>query len=99
MKEGIVSFAYKNFLGYKKESGKIVIDEDQTEIVRLIYRMFLKEGKTYSGIADYLEHKLVPNKGGVEGDVKYLSQDCEVDAMAFAFLMMKKFSIRRFVFV
>ena len=25
----------------------------------------------------------------VEGDVKYLSQDCEVDAMAFAFLMMK----------
>ena len=55
MKEGRVSFAYKNFLGYKKEDGKIVIDEAQAEIVRLIYMMFLKEGKTCTGIAEYLK--------------------------------------------
>ena len=42
MKEGRVSFAYKKFLGNKKVDSKIVIDEEQAEIVRLIYRMFLK---------------------------------------------------------
>ena len=26
----------------------------------------------------------------VEGDMKYLGQDCEIDAMAFAYVMMKK---------
>ena len=60
MKEGKVSFAYKNFLGYKKVEDKIVIDEEQAEIVRLIYRMFLKEGKTCSGIAEFLKDKGIP---------------------------------------
>lgn len=64
MKEGRVSFAYKNFLGYKKVDGKIVIDEEQAEIVRLIYRMFLKEGKTCSGIAEYLKSKGIPTPSG-----------------------------------
>lgn len=42
--QGKVSFAYKNFLGYKKVEDKLVIDEDQAVIVQLIYRMFyLKE--------------------------------------------------------
>ena len=45
MKEGKVSFAYKNFLGYKKENGKIAIDEEQAVIVRFIYREFLVCGK------------------------------------------------------
>ena len=53
--EGKVSFAYKSFLGYKKEDDKIVIDEDQAVIVRLIYRMFLVEGNTCSGIANHLK--------------------------------------------
>jgi DNA invertase Pin-like site-specific DNA recombinase len=52
--QGKVSFAYKNFLGYKKVDDKLVIDEDQAVIVRLIYRMFLVEGKTASGIVNYL---------------------------------------------
>lgn len=64
MKEGKVSFAYKNFLGYKKVEGKIVIDEEQAEIVRLIYRMFLKEGKTCSGIAEFLKGKGIPTPSG-----------------------------------
>ena len=64
MKEGRVSFAYKNFLGYKKEDGKIVIDEAQAEIVRLIYMMFLKEGKTCTGIAEYLKARGIPTPSG-----------------------------------
>ena len=64
MKEGRVSFAYKNFLGYKKEDGKIVIDEAQAEIVRLIYMMFLKEGKTCTGIAEFLKAKGIPTPSG-----------------------------------
>lgn len=64
MKEGKVSFAYKNFLGYKKVDDKIVIDEEQAEIVRLIYRMFLKEGKTCSGIAEFLKRKEIPTPSG-----------------------------------
>ena len=53
--QGKVSFAYKNFLGYKKVDDKLIIDEDQAVIVRLIYQMFLVEGKTASGIANYLK--------------------------------------------
>lgn len=52
--EGKVSFAYRSFLGYKKENDKPVIDEDEAVIVMMIYRMFLVEGKTPSGIASYL---------------------------------------------
>lgn len=64
MKEGKVSFAYKNFLGYKKVDGKIVIDETQAETVRLIYMMFLKEGKTCTGIAEFLKSKGIPTPSG-----------------------------------
>ena len=62
--EGKVSFAYKNFMGYKKEDDKIVVDEDQAVIVELIYRMFLVEGKTASGIAKYLKSKHIKTPTG-----------------------------------
>ncbi len=64
MQEGKVSFAYKNFLGYKKENGKIVIDEEQAIIVRRIYSMFLKEGKMCSGIAVQLKKEGVLTPSG-----------------------------------
>lgn len=64
MKEGKVSFAYKNFLGYKKVDGKIVVDEAQAETVRLIYMMFLKEGKTCTGITEFLKSKGIPTPSG-----------------------------------
>jgi site-specific DNA recombinase len=51
---GKVSFAYKSFLGYKKENDKLLIDEDEAVIVKMIYRMFLVEGKSASGIASHL---------------------------------------------
>jgi DNA invertase Pin-like site-specific DNA recombinase len=62
--EGKVSFAYKRFLGYKKEDDKIVIDEDQAVIVRMIYRMFLVEGKTPTGIARYLKSQNIKTPSG-----------------------------------
>jgi len=62
--EGKVSFAYKSFLGYKKEDVKIVIDEDQAVIVKIIYRMFLVEGKTATGIARYLKSQNIKTPTG-----------------------------------
>jgi DNA invertase Pin-like site-specific DNA recombinase len=62
--QGKVSFAYKSFLGYKKEDEKIVIDEDQAEIVKMIYKMFLVEGKTATGIANYLKSKHIKTPTG-----------------------------------
>lgn len=64
MKEGKVSFAYKNFLGYKKENGKIVIDEEQATIVRYIYKEFLVKGKSCTGIAEDLKSKGVKTPMG-----------------------------------
>lgn len=60
MQEGKVSFAYKNFLGYKKENGKIVIDEEEAPLVRRIYTCFLKEGMTCTGIAEKLNAESIP---------------------------------------
>jgi site-specific DNA recombinase len=62
--EGKVSFAYKRFLGYKKLDDKIVIDEEQAIIVRMIYRMFLVEGKTPTGIARYLKSQHIKTPTG-----------------------------------
>lgn len=62
--KGKVSFAYERFLGYKKVGDKLVIDEDQAVIVRLIYRLFLVEGKTATGIAKYLKLKRIKTPSG-----------------------------------
>lgn len=62
--EGRVSFAYSTFLGYKKENDKIIIVEEEAEIVRRIYRMFLVEGKTATGIAKYLKKHEVKTPSG-----------------------------------
>lgn len=62
--QGKVSFAYKSFLGYKKEDDKITIDEDQAVVVRMIYRMFLVEGKTGTGIANYLKLQNIKTPSG-----------------------------------
>jgi len=60
MKEGKVSWAYKNMLGYEKRDGKIAIVEEEAILVRKIYQLFLMEGKTCSGIAEYLIEKGIP---------------------------------------
>ena len=62
--QGKVSFAYSRFLGYKKVDDKLVIDEDQAVIVRMIYRMFLVEGKTPTGIAKNLKSQNIKTPTG-----------------------------------
>lgn len=56
--DGQVTLAYKNFLGYDKHPTDrhkgLAVNEEQAELVRLIYRLFLK-GKTTSYICNYLE--------------------------------------------
>ena len=44
MQDGRVTFAYSSFLGYEKdkETGKIVINEEQAKVVRRIYKLFLQ---------------------------------------------------------
>lgn len=65
MQAGKVSMPYKRFLGYeKKKDGSIGIIEEQAKIVRLIYRMFLVEGKTSSGIAKFLNDNEIPTPSG-----------------------------------
>lgn len=62
MKEGKVSFAYKNFLGYKKENGKIAIDEEQAEIKRR------KEiGPSYSSVNMFSSKLVCGDCGGFYG--------------------------------
>jgi len=53
-KEGKVSMPYKNFLGFDKVDGKIAINKNEAEIVKLIYRLFLRDGWSRSSIADFL---------------------------------------------
>ncbi|MDG0889190.1 recombinase family protein [Paracholeplasma manati] len=53
-KEGKVKMPYKNFLGYDKVDGKIAINKNEAEIVRLIYRLFLRDGWSRSSIAEFL---------------------------------------------
>ncbi len=62
--DGKVSLPYGQFLGYEKgEDGLPKIVEKEAEIVRKIYRLFLK-GKTPSGIAKELTEENIPTPGG-----------------------------------
>ena len=62
--EGKVSMPYKNFLGYDRgEDGSPVVNEEQAELVRRIYSMFI-DGMTISAIAKTLTSEGVPTPGG-----------------------------------
>ena len=65
MADGKVSFAYSRFLGLDKdkETGKIVVNPEQAETVRLIFRLFL-EGKTPNAIAVHLTAQGIKTPGG-----------------------------------
>lgn len=63
-KQGKVTFAYSRFLGYKKENDKLVIDEDEAMIVRLIYRMFLVDGISMHAIAHHLNASNIKTPSG-----------------------------------
>jgi len=64
--DGKVSMSYGQFLGYEKgEDGTPQIVEEEAEIVRLIYTLFL-QGKTPTTIAKQLTAKGIPTPGGKE---------------------------------
>lgn len=60
MKQGKVSWAYSNFLGYKKTEEGIEIVPEEAKLVRDIYKWFLKDGKSCSEIASILNDANVP---------------------------------------
>ena len=62
--DGKYSLAYSRFLGYDKgEDGGLVINEEQAQTVRLIFRLFL-EGYTPHRIAKELTERQIPTPGG-----------------------------------
>ncbi|RKI99850.1 recombinase family protein [bacterium D16-54] len=63
--DGKVSFAYSRFMGLDKdkETGKIVVNPEQAETVRLIFRLFL-EGMTPHSIAQELTRRGIKSPGG-----------------------------------
>lgn len=65
MADGKVSFAYSRFMGLDKdkETGKIVVNPEQAEVVKLIFRLFL-EGLTPHAIAVELTSRGIKTPGG-----------------------------------
>ncbi|RKM55396.1 recombinase family protein [Butyrivibrio sp. CB08] len=64
MADGKVSFNYHMFLGYDMgEDGKLHINEEEAETVRLIYKLFLA-GLTYNAIAKELQNQGRKAPGG-----------------------------------
>lgn len=64
--DGKVSFGYSHFLGYEKGENKgdpPVINEEQAEVVRKIYRLFM-QGKTSWAIAQQLTAEGIPTPSG-----------------------------------
>ncbi|MBR0380482.1 MAG: recombinase family protein [Mogibacterium sp.] len=63
--DGKVSFAYSNFLGldYDWDNKKLVVNEEQAEVVRLIFRLFL-EGLTPHAIAKDLTRRGIKSPMG-----------------------------------
>lgn len=64
MEDGKVSLPYGRFLGYEKgEDDLPKIVEEEAEIIRQIYTLFL-QGQTYRSIADYLTRQEIPTPSG-----------------------------------
>jgi DNA invertase Pin-like site-specific DNA recombinase len=64
--QGKVSMPYGRFLGYEKgEDGNPQIVEEEAQVVRLIYTLFL-QGKALNTIARYLTQQGIPTPGGNE---------------------------------
>lgn len=63
-KAGKVSVAYGQFLGYDRgPDGKFKINEEQAEVVKLIYSLFL-QGKSPNNICTILTEQGIPTPGG-----------------------------------
>ena len=64
MADGKVSVPFGRFLGYDRgEHGELIVNEQEAEIVREIYRLFLS-GFTPHGIGKELTARHIPTPGG-----------------------------------
>ena len=64
--DGKVFVPFKHFLGYDRgPNGELVINEEQAETVRLIYRLFL-EGRSYYAIASELTRRGIKTPYGYD---------------------------------
>ena len=83
MKEGKVMIPCKAFIGFKNVDGKIEVDDEEAEVVRRIYTMFLRYGMTSKSIADTLKDVLYSDvtnrellmsleRNGIQGEKNYL---------------------------
>ena len=55
-------------LGYKKDKGKLVIVEEEAEVIRHIFYLYANENMGFRGVADWLaEHGYFNNKGNKFG--------------------------------
>jgi len=85
IEKGVV-LGSSNIWGYKKESGKLIIDEEQAELVRQIFNMYATQNKGIRAICIWLnEQGLKNNKGnnfsfstirGILANPKYMGYYC-----------------------
>ena len=62
--DGIVRMATKNFLGYDKDkNGKLVVNKEQAETVKFIYKLYLLGYSTYKK-SEELEKRHIKSPGG-----------------------------------
>jgi len=62
--DGKVTVSFTRFLGYDRgPNGELVVNKEQAETVKLIYKLFL-EGQTYHGIAKTLTEKGIKSPAG-----------------------------------
>lgn len=66
MADGKYSLCYKYFMGYEKgPDGKMVINEEQAKVVRLIFKLYL-DGYSSTAVAEELEKRGIKNSHGGE---------------------------------
>lgn len=92
MADGKVSLPYSRFLGYKKgEDGMPQIVEEEAEIIRKIYSLFL-DGYTVRMIADYLMgHKILTPSGKKQWSVSTIMSILQNEKYKGAALLQKTY--------
>ena len=92
--DGKMIVPYKSLLGFEKgPNGELVVNEEQAEVVRIIYRLFL-EGYTFFSIAKQLTAEGIPTPMGKKkwyaGTVQSILQN---EKMMGDALLQKKFTV------
>lgn len=92
--DGKVSFAYSRFLGYSRgEDGIPQIIEEEAEIVRRIYRLFIS-GKTACSIARLLTKEGIPTPSGKQNwSVSTVESILRNEKYKGSALLQKKFTV------